>query len=130
LKTDWLRKIFLQDAIEFLIFRPYGIKKYFKVWLKILKRMEKNLEEEAKLAIIEADDLLNEVLEMMGYKGESLGERIKQVTEALLPNLDEISKVHQTRNNIVHDPTYRLNFDEAKRILKIYEQALQDLDAI
>jgi len=129
LKTDWLKRIFFQDLIEFLTFQALGTRKVIKAWLRIQKRVEKETESEAKLAIIEAEDLLNEVLKKMGYEGESLGERLKQLKETL-PNLAEISEAHKICSNIIHDPTYRLNLAEAERILKIYEKALVDLEVL
>ena len=130
LKSDWWKRAFWQDLIEVLTFKPYEIKIYLKIWAKIEKRMEMGLEEEAKLAIIEADDLLNEALKKIGYQGESLGERLEKLDETSLPNLNEVFKAHSVRSNIIHDPDYKLNLEEAKRILKIYQKTLEDLEAI
>ena len=130
LKSEWFKKIFLQDFIEFLTFQALGTRKVVKAWLKIEERIEKGTESEAKLAIIEADDLLNEVLKKKGFEGESLGERLDKVTEDILPNLTEILEARKVRSNIVHDPTYRLNLAEAKEILRIYQDALKDLEAL
>jgi len=130
LKTEWCKRLFLQDLVEFLSFKSYGLRKVSQTWKKIIKRLEKFSESETKLAIIEADDLLNEILERMGYSGETLGEKLKQLSEVILPNLDEVLEAHKIRSNIVHDPTYRLSFDEAKKVLKIYERALLNLEAI
>ena len=83
-----------------------------------------------KLAIIEADALLNEVLERMAYTGESLGERLKQVESSVLPNIEQVWQAHRVRNDIVHDPDYRLPVDRAKAILEVYEQAFKHFDAL
>jgi len=88
------------------------------------------LESEAKLALIEADALLDETLKRLGYPGESLGERLEKLTVDILPNLEEIQKIHKIRNNIIHDPTYKLNLEEAKKALVIYEKALINLDVL
>ncbi|MBZ9569811.1 hypothetical protein KJA16_02715 [Patescibacteria group bacterium] len=130
LKTGWLKRLFLQDLVEFLSFKPYAIRKVSQTWKKIIKGLEKVSESETKLAIIEADDLLNEILERMGYPGETLGEKLKQLSEVILPNLDEVWKAHKIRSNIVHDPTYRLSLGEARKVLEIYEKALLKLEAI
>jgi len=130
LKTEWCKRLFLQDLVEFLSFKSYGLRKVSQTWKKIIKRLEKFSESETKLAIIEADDLLNEILERMGYSGETLGEKLKQLSEVILPNLDEVLEAHKIRSNIVHDPTYRLSSGEGRRVLKIYEKALLNLEAI
>lgn len=130
LKTDWLKRVFLQDLVEFLSFKSYEMRKFPKTWDKIIKRLEKGTGAELKLAVIEADDLLNDVLEKMGYSGETLGEKLEQLDKKTLPNLDEISEVHQIRSDIIHDPTFRLNFSQAAKILEVYRKALSSLEAI
>ena len=129
-KTDWLKRRFLFDLTEFFTFKPYGVVEFSKKWEKIIKRLELGTESEAKLAIIEADDLLNEILEKMGYSGESLGEKLKQLKKTILPNLDEVLEVHKIKSDIVHDPSFRLSFDQAKKLLEVYERALSNLEAL
>lgn len=128
-KTQWLRYILLEDIAEFLTYKPYGLKKVTRPWAKIMARLETGLEEEFKLAVIQADSMLNETLKKMGYRGETLKDRLDQLTLATLPNIDQIFEAHQIRNKIVHDPDYRLTLDEARRVLRIYEQAFRDLGA-
>ncbi|MBZ9578381.1 hypothetical protein KJA14_00870 [Patescibacteria group bacterium] len=130
LKTDWLKRRLLKDLVEFFSFKPYEMRKVSQTWEKIIKRLEKVSESESKLAIIEADDLLNKILKRMGYSGETLGEKLKQLSEVILPNLDEIWEAHKIRSNIVHDPTYRLSLGEARTVLKIYEKTLLNLEAL
>jgi hypothetical protein len=65
----------------------------------------------------------------MGYAGETLGERLKNLTSATLSNIEEIKATHQVRNNIVHDPDYRLSLDDTRAALAVFEQALRDLQA-
>jgi Zn-dependent protease with chaperone function len=128
-KTSWLKYIFFQDATEILTYRPFGVKKMEKDWRKIVARLDAGLEPEYKLAVIEADNMMNEILKRMGYGGASLGERLEKLTAATLPNIDEVKEVHKVRNNIVHDPNYKLSLEEAKRTLSVFEKALRDLEA-
>lgn len=128
-KTSWLKRLWIWDLVEFFSFRPYGVRKVVKAWAKITSRLETGLESEYKLAVIEADSILNDILKRMGFGGETLGERLEKLTAATLPNLKQIWEAHKIRNNIVHDPDYRLTLDEARRVLDIYEQALRDLQA-
>ena len=130
IKTTWLKRIFLWDLKEFLTYRPYGTKKFKKEWKKIKDMIATELESELKLALIEADKILNKVLEDMGYAGESLGERLDKLTTDILPNLEEVRQAHQLRNDVVHDPSYRIDIAETKKALAAYERALDDLDAI
>lgn len=117
----------MQDMVEFLTYQSYGVKKIAKIWLKIKRRLEAGSESEYKLAVIEADSMLSDILEKMGFKGETLGNRLKQVTTDILPSIEETWEAHKIRNNIVHDPDYKLTLDQAQKALEIYEQALRDL---
>lgn len=127
-RSSWAKRYFVEDFVETFAARPYGAKKAFKQWLGIQKRLEGDKEEEYKLALIEADTLLDDILKMMGYTGETLGEKLKQITSTILPNIDQVSQAHEIRNNIVHDPDYRVSLDLTKRALAIYEKAFQDLE--
>lgn len=129
LTTQWLRLFILQDLAEFLTFRPYGVRRIERMWNRIRARMESGMESEYKLAVIEADSLLDDTLKRMGYRGQTVGERLDNLTAATLPNIEEIRVSHQTRNNIIHDPDYRLSLDEARKTLEVYEQAFRDLQA-
>jgi hypothetical protein len=129
-KTTWLRRLFIWNLIEFLTYRPFGTKKIARQWLEIKKRLDTGLESEYKLSIIEADSILNENLEKMGYKGETTGERLKNLTDVVLPNLGDILEAHKIRNNIIHDPDYRLNLDVAQKLISDYEKTLIDLGVL
>lgn len=128
LKNSWLKYCFLEDWTEFFIYRPFGVKKTFKRWARIIKRLEEKSEADRKLAVIEADSLLDEVLKKIGYKGETMRERLEQIDPKTLPILERIWQAHKVRNNVVHDPDYHLAQEEAKETVEIYEQALRDLE--
>jgi len=130
IKTNWLRLFFLQDLIEFLTFRPYRLKRALKKWKKILSRLETGLESESKLALIEAEAILDETLKEMGYTGETLGERLKNVTSDILSNIEQVLEIHKICSDIRYDPTYKLSLDGARAAISIYEKALKDLEAI
>ena len=128
LKNTWLKRRFLEDWTEFLIYRPFGVKKTFKQWARVLKRLDTGKEPDYKLAVIEADGLLNDILKKMGYEGETMAKILEQLDATVLPNIEEIWKVHKIRNNIVHDPDYELNLEQARKILGIYEKSFRTLE--
>lgn len=129
LTSSWLKHLILADTAEFLTYRPFGVRKIVKIWNKIMARLDTGLESEYKLAVIEADSMLDDILKRMGFAGETLSERLEKLTAATLPNIEEIKESHRIRNNIIHDPDYRISLDEARRVMGIYEQAFRDLQA-
>ncbi len=128
-RSEFLKLLFWQDIVEFLGSRAYGAKKFVKKWNKIKRKLELPSEAEHKLAIIEAEGLLDEILRKMGFGGETIGDRLKQLTPVQLQNLEEVWEAHKIRNNIVHDPDYRLSPEEARKAFEIYERALTNLEA-
>ena len=130
IRSSWLRFSFLFDFIEFFTSRPYGLRKMLGKWQKVQARLETANEAEYKLAVIEADNMLSDILVRLGFRGETLGDKLKTLSVAIIPNLDDVWKAHQTRNDVVHDPDYRLTLEEAQRTLAIYEAVFSNLDLI
>ncbi len=128
-KTEWVREVILRDFAQFFFKRAYGLKKPARQWDRVKRRLETGVESEWKLSVMEADDILDDILAKMGYVAETLEERLKLVPVTILPNLDEIQKVHKIRDNIVHDPDFRLTMEQARAALEVYERAFSDLEA-
>ncbi len=129
-KTHYLQWRFFQDSFEFLTFRQFGARRMEGKWRKVLKRLETGLESEYKIAIVEADNMLNNSLNRMGYMGKTLGERLEKLASATMPNIDEVYQAHKLRNTIVRDPDYRLSQDDAKRTIDVYKKAFIDLQIL
>ncbi|MDA1337197.1 MAG: hypothetical protein O3C23_00300 [bacterium] len=129
-QTMWLNFLFLFDFTEFFTFRPYGLRRMARRWRQVLLRLESGNEAEYKLAVVEVDDMLSSILLRMGFRGETLGDQLKILTPAIVPNLLEVAEAHQVRNNVVHDPDYRLTLEEAQRTLTIYQVTFSNLDLI
>lgn len=128
--TNWKRFILLFDLTEFFTYRAYGTGTLGNRWKNVVLRLETASEEEYKLAVIEADNMLDESLKRIGFVGETLADRLDKVTAAIVPNLPEVREANRIRNNIVHDPSYRLTLSEARRIIEIYQATFQNLDLI
>ncbi len=129
LNSGWLQRFFLEDVFEITTYKPYAARELARRWSKIVERLKAGIESEYKLAIIEADTMLEDILKGEGYAGETIGDRLKQITSDILPNIEEVQKAHQIRNSIIHDPDYRLTLDEARSVLSVYEKAVQNLQA-
>jgi len=100
-----------------------------KEWQKIESLLETGQGANYKLAILEADKLLDEVLKQMGFGGSSLAERLK-LASAKFTRLRQVWPAHKIRNLLVHEVNYHLNFSEAKRSIKIFKKCLRELGAL
>lgn len=128
-KSSYIRWRFVEDATEFMTFKPSGVRKLVKAWNKIKGRIDTGVESEYKLAVIEADGVVDDVLRRIGHKGDNLEERLKGLTSATLPNIEDLKEAHRSRTRILHNPDQGLSAEEAEKLLKVYEKALEDLQA-
>lgn len=101
-----------------------------KKWEKIRARLEEKDEANLKLAVIEADNFIDYLLKRISYKGETMAERLKQIKPAQLKNLDNLWQAHKVRNNIVHEPNFKLTLHQAEEAIENYEKVLEELEAI
>lgn len=127
INSSWLQYKFLEDVTEFFSWQSYGTRQMVKEWNKIKKRAESGAEADYKLAIIDADDLLLEVLENAGYEGKDFEDSVKKSGRLLESVLSEVLSAHEIRNSIVYDSDYKLLIDRAKKILDIYESAVKSV---
>lgn len=105
-------------------------RKMSKEWKAVLKKLETGDESNLKLAVIEADKILDNILKKINYPGDNMGERLKHITPAQIANIEAVWQAHKIRNNIVHDPDFRLTRSDAENAVKIYQRALEDLMAL
>ena len=125
--STYLRYQFLQDTTEFFSKPSYGVVQVNRRWQKLLKRTESGTEADYKLAIIEADDLLQQALENKDFEGETFEELVASASYKSLPNYDAVLEAHTVRNSIVYEPDFHIDGDRAKKILSEYETAIKNL---
>lgn len=126
LNSSWLNYKFLEDVTEFFSWQAYGSRHIVKRWQKIKKRLDSASESEYKLAVLEADDYLGEVLDERGFEGKNF-EEIIQKAGKLIAQPSEILSAHEVRNLIVYNPDYKLGAEEAKKNVGIYETAVNGI---
>jgi hypothetical protein len=96
-------------------------------WSKTLSYLFSQHASDWKLAIIEADSMLESLMEQLGFRGETLGDRLKMANQENFPNLTIAWEVHTIRNRIAHEGlTFEVSQHEAKRIIALYEQIFRD----
>jgi len=118
-RADMFRHVVLQSDIS---------KKHsLESWHKIQEHFYRGGESDLKVAILEADKLLNDSLKEAGVMGVQLGDRLKKATDQQIPNLNELWQAHKLRNQIAHEPNFKLKRDLAERALGIYETALRNM---
>jgi hypothetical protein len=120
----------VKEAGRLLAVPTHSPKKLIKKWSKIEKRLKSDQEAELKLAVIEADKFLDDILKRIGYFGKDMGERLRKINSSQIANIDDIWQAHKVRNNIVHDVDYKLTEFGAERAVRTYKEALEELEAL
>lgn len=99
-------------------------------WQAVLDHLNSVNESEWKLAIIEADKLIDDLLSRKGYQGESMAERLSLLTKREFKSLDLLWEAHKVRNRITHKLDFKINRNEALRVISYYGEALKDLQGL
>ena len=68
----------------------------------------------------------DEALKCLGYKGETMAERLV-AAKTRLKNKDEVWSAHKIRNRLVHETNYHPTQKIVKRSLNGYYRAFKDL---
>ena len=96
-------------------------------WSKTLSYLFSQHASDWKLAIIEADSMLESLMEQLGFKGETLGDRLKNANQENFPFLTIAWEVHTIRNRIAHEGlAFEFSQHEAKRVIASYEQIFHE----
>ena len=82
-----------------------------------------------RLAIIDADKLLDQALRQHGAKGETLGDRLRD-REKLFSKYNDLWSAHKLRNRLVHEPQVSRTKAAAGRALQEFQRALKELGAL
>jgi hypothetical protein len=98
-------------------------------WQEIEALLKAPGEMSPKLAVIEADKLLDHALKVLAMPGETLGERLKFAAYKY-PKLRNVWWAHRVRNQLVHEASYRLDRTVAKDAVRSFQAALKMIGAI
>ena len=80
-----------------------------------------------RLAILEADILLDELIDLMGYKGKTMGEKLKSIEQSDFTTLEQAWEAHKVRNQIAHTGSdFILTLRETRRVIDLYRQVFEE----
>lgn len=119
---------FFKATSNFLKAGKFPKKSLNASWQKILSRLNKSDESNLRLALIEADNLFDDLLKQMGLPGESMADRLKYLNSSQVSNIEEIWQAHKLRNQLVHGSEYTIARSEIEFGVRAYEKALKELE--
>lgn len=97
-------------------------------WEKILARLKDDNPSQYKVAILEADAFAEEILQSIGYAGETMAEKLETVHAGQIETKELLAEAHQVRNRIVHEIDFAITREEAKKWLDAYQSFFQELE--
>lgn len=97
-----------------------------KHWVHIEELLEREDDTSWKLAVMEADKLLDHSLKSMAIPGMNLGERLRFIAHKY-PKINNVWRAHKIRNDIAHQAAYRLSKGDAKYAVRDFKSALEEL---
>ena len=101
-----------------------------RAWNQILDYLRTEDNNSWKLAILESDKVLNEILKMSGYLGDDMDEKLEILTPAQLTNIEDVKRAHLVRNRIAKDPTVEVEKKEVWEVMAVYEETFKQLNLI
>lgn len=105
------------------------VDKYRSSWLSIEQKLKKDEPTSYVVCLMEADKLLDHALKQRGFKGETMGERMKTAQPAWR-DANIVWKAHKLRNQVAHEQNVQLRYDQTRGALACFKQGLKDLGAI
>ncbi len=97
------------------------------VWMEVEQKINSVNPSDWRLAILEADILLFEMLEQMGLPGQNLGDKLKAADSSFFKSLNEAWQAHKVRNIIAHQGAgYQLSYNEAKKTVDLYRRVFEE----
>jgi hypothetical protein len=96
-------------------------------WDRVVSHVQSESPADWRLAILEADIMLAELLEKMGYRGENVGEKLKTIERSDFTTIDDAWEAHKVRNLIAHQGSdYVLSRREAQRVIGLYANVFRE----
>ena len=99
-------------------------------WKSVQLFTESENQSDWKIAIIEADKMLDDALQTSGAGGENLGDRLKNFDPKTTVWLDDAWDAHKVRNRIAHESDFEITKYETRKAVSKYEHALREMRAI
>ncbi len=100
-------------------------------WERVIEHLHADNSSDWRLAIMEADILLEETLRIKGFPGETIGDMLKSAQPGDFQTLDAAWEAHKVRNRIAHDGSnFELNEREAFRVIMLFEAVFKEFGVV
>ena len=98
-------------------------------WMQIEQLANRGDEMSSKLALMEADKFFDHMLKTLMFSGDTMGERMK-VAAYKFPKIRDAWPAHILRNKMVHETSFSLRPDSARRAIGQFKAALKQMNVL
>lgn len=100
-------------------------------WNAVVEHISSTKEGDWRIAIIEADSMLDRLTKDMGLIGNDLGDRLRNAPTGDFQTLDQAWEAHKLRNRIAHEGLkFQLQYRDAKKAIEMYESVFNEFGLI
>jgi hypothetical protein len=110
---------------------PEDVRQENPRWKQVQEHINSQNPAEWRLAIIEADLILEDLTNRIGLPGENLGERLKNAEPSDFLTLQNAWEGHKVRNRIAHEGSaFNLTYKEARQAVDHFEEVFREFEFI
>jgi hypothetical protein len=96
-------------------------------WKQVQDHLESQNPNDWRQAILEADIMLGDLLNQLGYRGESIGEQLKRVEKGDFLTINDAWEAHKVRNQLAHAGSdYPFSQQEARQVIGMYRRVFEE----
>ncbi len=100
-------------------------------WERVLAHVESQNENDWRLAILEADIILADLLGMLSLPGDTIADKLKAIEQSDFTTIDKAWEAHKVRNQIAHEGAdFQLSQREARRVVELYRVVFEEFKII
>lgn len=127
-KTAGLKKKEEEDFMAGFVVAEDPKSEEAEEWQDIIDHIDSDNESQWKLALIDADKILENLLRENGYGGEGVGDGLKTAElQGGIKSLQDAWEAHKIRNRIAHEAGFVLTKREARRAVELYKKVFEEL---
>lgn len=99
-------------------------------WMGVTRKMETGTPDSMKVAIIDADKLVDGILKIAGIKGEHMADRLAAIATDNYVSYNRLWEAHRLRNQLVHSTDFTISKTQAQNAISSYEAFLKEIGVL
>ncbi|HEV8666869.1 MAG TPA: hypothetical protein VN665_03430 [Candidatus Paceibacterota bacterium] len=100
-------------------------------WEQVVRMANSPLESDWRRAILEADIMLGNLLKSRGFRGQTIGDMLKDANPIQFTTLDMAWSAHKIRNHVAHGGEgFVLTDRETRGTIDLYKRVFEEFDYI